>query len=43
MQHLKELFESLTPDQDEELADLFDSDEDLAVTVVELAAHKACK
>jgi len=39
MQHLKELFESLTPDQDEELADLFDSDEDLAVTrVVELAA-----
>ena len=39
MQHLKELFESLTPDQDEELADLFDSDADLAITrVVELAA-----
>ena len=42
MQHLKELFESLTPDQDEELADLFDSDADLAITrVVELAAAQA--
>ena len=39
MQYLKELFEALTPEQDEDLADLFDSDADLAINrVVELAA-----
>ena len=41
MQQLKELFEALTPEQDEELADLFDSDAGLAINrVVELAAEQ---